>query len=85
MAVGEILGLGLAAVEQPGQPEVGHSVVQTQLQRLTPLAHLGVIDGAMVDDYASGDPYVAFARRGQLIPPNGTRDASPRAAPRPSP
>jgi hypothetical protein len=34
-------------------------------------------DEAMMADYASGDPYVAFARRGRLIPVEGTRESHP--------
>jgi hypothetical protein len=35
-------------------------------------------DEAMMADYASGDPYVAFGRRGALLPPDGDEHSHPR-------
>jgi hypothetical protein len=35
-------------------------------------------DAAMQEDYLAGDPYLAFARRVQAVPPDATRDSHPR-------
>jgi hypothetical protein len=32
---------------------------------------------AQMADYSTGDPYIAFARRGRLVPPDATKDSHP--------
>ncbi len=36
-------------------------------------------DGAMMDDYASGDPYLALARRAGAVPADATKTSHPKA------